>query len=303
MPTYEEIIIAEIGTEALAAGLLGAGEGDYREITMFGGGSPEPVGGWYGVGSGRSLNSGCGFLEYTRDNTLVGQVWWGPFTVILEATFPAFMYTPYWPPFQVWNALLLPARLDKSYILEVAAGLNGAGERSCYRLEMTVDSDASWQPWLFDWINYDLSEIRHTPLGAMNAITYDKTDCALTLTSDSCAFPNITDKYDHDFFFPALSSCAKYSDVVMFQCYTVQLSQQYRTKVSYGSSWVYVDDPAMFTQAQIAIDYNIDIASVNPKNQTRIAALEAKVIEAMNAAAAEAGDEKCIDSMAVTIRE
>ncbi len=281
----------------------GAGEGSYAEI------SPCNTGLIGTTILETSLNTGCGPLEYSRVSARPG---WPstPYDVELDAFYPAFKYSPGWPPYNPGNDWMWPAKLDKSYDLEVVAGLASEGERTCYRMEMDATYrgygiGAHMLPPGIVSSAYDLTSTRYTPLGAMDPTIYDKTNCG----AGSCAlaYGNIRDKKDLDWFYPDLGiKCTGYSDTVMFQCYTVQIAQRYRTKTNFpvgDPPWVWDGDQIMFTDAQISIDYNTDITSVNPKNQTRIAALEAKVEAAMDAAAAEAGDEKCIDFMEVTIRE
>ncbi|KKN36234.1 hypothetical protein LCGC14_0775640 [marine sediment metagenome] len=307
MPTYEEIITAEIGIEAIVIPLTGAGEGSYPEIAAWIS-TPEPIGGPLGSsGSGRSFNVGCGFLEWSRASVMS---WIDEYRYDLafDVLFPAFMYTPDWPP-EIGDHLW-PEVLGKSYNLRVVAALAGAEERTCYRMEIIVDLDATnvnVPADTVDAIAFYMSSQRHTPIGAMDLIETTKIGCGVG--TGNFAWPNVTDKEDFDAFHPEsrpfedVLRCALYSDLVMVQCYGLQVSSQYRTRVNEVDPWVYVDSPARYSNARIAVDYDEEITSINPKNQTRIAALEAKIEEAMNDAADEAGNKRCIDYMEITIRQ
>ncbi len=308
MPTYEEIITAGVGIEAIAIPLTGAGEGDYVDISGWIS-TPPPMGGPPGSppSGGRSFNVGCGFLEWSRAH-IISWIDEDHYDLALDVLFPAFMFEPVWPPDIGDN--LRPKALGKSYNLRVVAALAGAEERTCYRMEVIVDLDATNVDIPYDTVDaiaYYMSFQRYTPIGAMDLIETTKIDCSI----ERYAWPNVTDKEDYDAFHPEskpfedVLRCALYSDLVMVQCYGLQVASQFRTRVNEVDPWVYVDSPARYVNARVAVDYDEDITSINPKNQTRIAALEAKIEEAMDAAADEAGEgnKRCIDYMEITIRQ
>jgi len=309
MATYEETITAEVGIEAIALGYLGVGEGSYPEIAAWVS-TPEPIGGPMGspASVGRSFNVGCGFLEWSRA-AIMSWIDEDRYNLAFDAVFPAFMFEPDWPPDIGDN--LRPAVLGKSHNLRVAAALAGAAERTCYRMEVIVDLDATNVDIPFDTVDaiaFYMTFQRYTPIGALDLVETTKIGCAVG--SGNYAWPNVTDKKDYDAYHSEASGrdvlrCALYSDLVMVQCYGLQIASQYRTRVNEVDPWVYVDSPARYVNARVAVDYDEDITAVNPKAQTRIAALEAKIEEAMNDAADEAGEgnKRCIDYMEISIRQ